>query len=103
MYEKRDDYYKCLQMIITNAQKPHLQDKPKSTQNEGFYNDCFAWIVKSYFMLQKHTLENPSSEDKFLIFQREVLNAIDKLIHLDAHATVGLCDAIFKSDHDQLI
>jgi hypothetical protein len=64
--------------------------------------DRFAWILEKFMMLEnriKDKNENTNNKYQFEQYERAILSNAVNLVKIDAHKTVGLCDALYDGNH----
>ena len=87
LYEKQENYTKCLQLLVESQIISFSTAKIK---------DQFSWIIQTYFMLDARLNENTSNQYKLKQFQLEILHYAPVLTRIDSHKSVGLIDCLYK-------
>ena len=66
--------------------------------------DKFAWILQTYFKLEKRIerrTENTHASYQFVLFEQQIFTFAHLLTRIDVHKTVGLIDCLFKDQVNQ--
>ena len=91
LYEKREDYVQCLQLIIEG-----FKIKEYSSNQEAVER-AFVWIMNILDLLEaKKSVANPESTGKEDLFRRNIMTNFKGLVKLDPFRCVELIDDKFK-------
>lgn len=103
LYESNHDYLKCLKLFMKNRAD---SEKPKlNALSTNGITDGFGWVEEKHKKLEEKVkdLKDKASQVQLKNFENEVLSQVLFLARFSTAKTIKLCDAIFKSNHLEVL